>query len=272
MNAAEITNSTGKTLDGGPITVFDSNAYAGEALIETLKASDKRLISYGVDLGTRITTLFDSSRELVREIHLHRGVLTTRVASDETKTYTIRNVDAKAKTLIIEHSQRPEYKLLNQKPSETTSNAYRFEVKLAANATEKFPVAEERVYDTTTAVSSLTPDVLVTYTQNKVLSDAARRQLEQILQQKRQIADAAAKLQGIEADIKNVTQDEQRMRQNISSLNNVSGQQDQVQRYARQLGAEETRLATLRDQSSDLAKKKSALESELNALIEKIEF
>ena len=32
MNAAELTNSTGKTLDGGPITVFDTGSYAGEAL------------------------------------------------------------------------------------------------------------------------------------------------------------------------------------------------------------------------------------------------
>src|SRR5262249_15928778 len=33
MNAAELTNSSGKTLDGGPITVYDANAYPGEALI-----------------------------------------------------------------------------------------------------------------------------------------------------------------------------------------------------------------------------------------------
>jgi hypothetical protein len=32
MNAAEIANSTGKTLDGGRITVYDANAYAGEPL------------------------------------------------------------------------------------------------------------------------------------------------------------------------------------------------------------------------------------------------
>ena len=56
LNSVELTNSTGKTLDGGPITVYDANAYAGEALMETLKTGDKRLISYGVDLGTRITT------------------------------------------------------------------------------------------------------------------------------------------------------------------------------------------------------------------------
>src|SRR5258706_1212145 len=76
MSAAELTNSTGKALDGGPITVFDANSYAGEALVETLRAGDKRLISYAVDLGTRITTQFDSSRDLVREIHVNRGTLT----------------------------------------------------------------------------------------------------------------------------------------------------------------------------------------------------
>src|SRR5678815_632943 len=86
-NAAEITNNTGKTLDGGPITVFDGGAYGGEALVETLKAGDKRLISYAVDLGTRITTLFDSRGDLVREVHFRRGILTARTAAIETKTY-----------------------------------------------------------------------------------------------------------------------------------------------------------------------------------------
>ena len=38
-------------------------AYAGEALMETLKASDKRLISYAVDLGTRITEAFGSKQD-----------------------------------------------------------------------------------------------------------------------------------------------------------------------------------------------------------------
>jgi len=45
-NAAELTNSTGKVLDGGPVTVYDGGVYGGEALMETLKAGDKRLISY----------------------------------------------------------------------------------------------------------------------------------------------------------------------------------------------------------------------------------
>jgi len=140
MNAAEISNSTGKTLDGGPITVYDASAYAGEALVETLKAGDKRLITYGVDLGSRVTTAFDSARANVREIHFARGILTTKNAVEETKTYTIKNVDPQRKTVIIEHKQRPGYKLLDAKPSETTADAYRFEVNVGGNATEVFAV------------------------------------------------------------------------------------------------------------------------------------
>jgi hypothetical protein len=272
MNAAELNNSTAKTLDGGPITVFDAASYAGEALMTTLKAGDKRLISYAVDLGTRVTTQFDSSRELVREIHVNRGFLTARLAMDETKTYTIRNVDLKAKTLIIEHTQRPGYKLIALKAAETTTNAYRFEVKLAGDATEKFPVAEERVYETTTAVSSLTPDVLLAYVQNKALSEAARSQLQQILDAKRQIADLDHQISQVDSDIGNIVSDQDRVRRNIQSLNQVSGQQDQVQKYARQLATQESTLATSRDKLSDLKKQKAAEESRLNTLIEKLDF
>ncbi len=193
-DAAELTNNTGKTLDGGPITVYDAGTYAGEALVETLPMSDKRLISYGVDLGTRVTTAFDSSQAVVREIHFQRGILTARSAMQETKTYTIKNVDAKAKTLVIEHAQRPGYTLLERKPSETTPNAYRFEVKLAASGTETFPVREEHVYDQTLSVINLTPDVLAVYVQNKSLNDGGAAQLDQIAQKKREVAanDAAS--------------------------------------------------------------------------------
>ena len=272
MDAAEITNSTTKTLDGGPITVYDAGSYAGEALVETLKAGDKRLIGYGVDLGTRISTQWDSARDMVREIHFRRGVLTTRSAVEEVKTYTIKNVDAKAKTLIIEHTQRPGYKLLNQKSMETTATAYRFEVKLSPSATETFPVKEERIYDQSIAFSSLTPDAIATWIQNKALSDAGRRQLEQIAAKKREVADNDAALKRAESELNELTQDQGRIRSNIQSLNNVSGQQDQVQQYARQLAATEAKLAALRDTQSKLRRQKTTLESELNALIERVDF
>ena len=272
MNAAELSNSTGKTLDGGPITVYDGGAYGGEALMETLKAGDKRLISYAVDLGTRITTVYDSKAETVREVHFRRGVLTARMAAQETRTYTIHNVDQKAKSLIIEHAARPQYKLLDLKPWEKTSTAYRFEVKLGPGATEKFAVDEERVYDNTLAITSMTPDVFTSYVQNKSLSDAARRQLERIVARKREIAANDGEMQRTEAQVRDLVQDQERIRRNISSLNQVSGQQQQVQTYARQLAAQESQLATLRDRQAELQKRKTVLDGELASMIEAISF
>ena len=271
-NAAELTNSSGKTLDGGPVTVYDGGAYGGEALMETLKAADKRLISYAVDIGTRITEAFGSKQAVVREIHAARGVLTTKLAAEETRTYTVRNVDKKAKTLINEHPLRQGYTLLNQKPAEKTASNYRFEMQLAPGATQEFAVSEERVYDQTYQVTSLTPDIILSYVSNRTLSDTGRAQLQRIADQKRQLADNNGALQEVAGQTRDRTADEERIRQNIGSLNNVSGQQQQVQNYARQLDAHEQQLATLRDRQSDLQKKRTALETELNRLIEALAF
>jgi hypothetical protein len=272
MDAAEITNSTGKTLDGGPITVYESGAYAGEALMETVKTGDKRLIGYGVDLGTRISTQWDSKSEQIREIHARRGILTTRNAVVETRTYTIHNVDQKAKTLVIEHAARPEYNLLDRKPTEKTSNAYRFEVNLQAGATEKFPVVEEHVFERAFTLTDLTPDVLFTYVRNKTFNDAARKQLEQIANLKQEITTDAREIKSLEAQITDVVNDQERLRQNIGTLNQVSGQQQQVQTYAQRLASQDSQLASLRDRRADLDKKRAALETDVSVAIQALSF
>jgi chromosome segregation ATPase len=181
-------------------------------------------------------------------------------------------VDQKSKTLVIEHLARSEYTLLERKPSEKTATAYRFEVKLGPGVTEKFPVTEERVYENSFAIVNLTPDVLVTYIQNKNLSEAARKQLTEIADRKRRFAEADAAMQRVQGQIAAMERDQERIRQNIGSLNRVSGQQELVQKYARQLADQESQLAALRDRHSELERNRAALQSELNSLIEKIEF
>ena len=271
-NAAELTNNSGKTLDGGPVTIYDGGAYGGEALMETLKAGDKRLISYAVDLGTRVTEAFDSKEQVVREIHARRGIVTTKVAAEETRTYTVRNVDQKVKTLIVEHPLRQGYTLLNQKPLEKTPSAYRFELKLAAGASSSFPVSEERVFDQSVAVANVTPDLLLTYIRNKNLTEAGRKQLQQIADQKAQLAATAQSISEVETKMREISADEDRVRRNIDSLNRVSGQQQQVQTYARQLDTSEQQLATLRDRQAVLQTQRGTQQAALNKLIEALEF
>jgi hypothetical protein len=273
LSAAELTNNTGRTLDGGPITVYDTGAYAGEALVETVKNTDKRFISYGVDLGTRITTNLNSHTDNIRELHVHDGMLVTRAAIVQKKTYSILNVDARPKTLIIEFPVRQGWKLIDTAPPiETARDVYRFEIKVPASGSLDFPVTDENVYDQQASVSSLTPDSLLVYIRNKAITDAARRQLQAIADLKTKIAASDAEKHRIDGDVTNVTRDEDRNRQNISSLSAVSGQQQIVQDYARKLADQENQIAKLRDRQTQLDTERAALQQQLDTAIDKLQF
>jgi hypothetical protein len=52
MGGMLLKNTSPLTLEDGALTVIDGDDYAGEALMERLKPSEQRLISFALDLGT----------------------------------------------------------------------------------------------------------------------------------------------------------------------------------------------------------------------------
>ncbi len=271
-NAVEITNGTGKTLDGGPITVFDSGSYAGEALMDTLKTGDRRLISYAIDLGTRVEEDSESSRSTIREAHFRRGILTTRSAERTTTTYSVTNADAKPKTVIIEHPIEEDTKLVSPKPVETAKGVYRFELKLDPRGSGKLAVVEDGSVDETHVIASTTTDFLLSLVQNREISDAARKHIAAIADRKAVIARLKAEAARLEQQRTELIAEQSRTRENIMSLNAVAGQQDQVQNYARRLAAGEAEIASLRDRTRDVRQKLSDAEAELARLMDTLEF
>ena len=272
VNAAEITNNTSKTLDGGPITVYDCGAYAGEALFETVKAGDKRLIGYAVDYGTRITTAFDTGRRTIREVHVRNGNLELHYGEQSTRTYTIRNVDARPKSLVVQQAGTSEYSVVSPKPAERTANAYRFEVKLSANGTQTLKVQEERTYLNSTAVMSSTPDFLLTIIDNKQVTDAGRAELTALADLKTKLTETENSLELAKTQANELTQDQTRLRADIDSLNRVKGQEDQVRKYSSQLADNEVELAKIRDQRHTLELRKADLDEQVRKAVDALQF
>jgi predicted nucleic acid-binding Zn-ribbon protein len=219
-----------------------------------------------------VSNNIDSYEQRVIEIHIHRGVMTTRTSTVKKTTYTINNVDAKPKTLILEHELTPTFKILNQKPIEVTGRASRFEVQLQPAASQIFPVIEEQVLNNELAVSNQNIDSILEYERNKALTDAGRRAIEQLAALKRQIAENGEQAKRVKDRIDTIAVDEERIRKNLESLNRVSGQQDLVQKYAGQLALVETEMAGLRDQQGTLARKSTELTAAIDDEIEKMDF
>src|SRR5262249_35644265 len=48
MRCVEFKNTTGLTLEGGPVTVLEAGSYVGEAMLETMKPAEQRLVPYAV--------------------------------------------------------------------------------------------------------------------------------------------------------------------------------------------------------------------------------
>jgi hypothetical protein len=267
-DAVLLENTSGKTLDGGAITVIIGGEYAGEALVETMKPGDSRPVTFAVDLGTRITTAFDTSATQVFSVKIRRGTVFTQAKNVATTTYTIRNTGAAARTLMIEHPVRGGWKLTGDaKPVETTAQHYRFRVDALAKETARLEVKEEYETSSSLLVTNLTPDLVAEYVRNKALSPAAEKQLQQIFALKEQIAQAQSEANDRQQEINDLFRDQDRLRQNIANLRGLPGQQDQVNAYAAKLNAQEKDLESKNAALAAARARQRQLQQQLDRLV-----
>src|SRR6202035_3697426 len=137
-------NTSGLHLMQGPITVFEGSTYAGDARIFDVQPGEERLISYAIDLGTEVNAVpsFDNGRVLA--IKAVKGVVQTTVKNRQVKTYQIKNRNEQERLVLIEHPVNNAFHLPGDKPKETASDFYRFEVKVPAGGAKSQVVAEEQ--------------------------------------------------------------------------------------------------------------------------------
>jgi len=114
--------------------------------------------------------------------------------------------------------------------------------------------------------------MLLTVVQNKVISPNGKKQLECVLDLKRQLVQVESDLAAAKSQTTDINEDQTRLRQNIDSLNRVAGQEEQVRKYSGQLAAGDVELTKLRDQTHQLTQKRDALQVELRQAIAKLDF
>ena len=271
MSAAELTNNTGKTLDGGPITIFESAGYGGEALMNTTKNADKRLISYAVDLGTRIGTKEDSGdAPPPRSARQPRRDHEKLRARHEDVHYPQRrpareNASHRA-------ALRQGYTPVNPKPSETTANARRYEVKLPPMQPRSSRSGRVRLLAIHSKSPASRPTCWWNTSARRPSPKTAASNCSRCSIRRRASPRTNCHSQQAHSEMNEASSAQDRLRQNIQTLNHVNGQQEQVQEWSKQLAAEEVRMTVLRDRTAALDKKKASLEAELGDMIGKLEF
>lgn len=262
LNGFRLRNTTPLHLMQGPVTVFDGDAYAGDARIDDLAPGQDRLISYALDLKVEVEPQAQGGRQDIVAVRLRRGALIVSRKSSEARVYVIRNRDRKKKDVLVEHPFRDDWTLVEPTEcSERTRQWYRFAVPVAPEEPVRLVVREERQYDETVALTNLPGDKIAFYSRSRAAGDAVKTSLQRVARLRDKLAQTQSDRARRERTIAEISQEQTRIRENMGKLAQNS---DLYARYIKKLDQQETELDDLRKKIEGLKDAEAGQERELN--------
>ena len=244
LNGYRLKNTSALHLMQGPITLFDSGTYAGDARIEDLPPGQDRLISYALDLKTEVEPKLEGGTQELTTVSLKKGTMLISRRLIEDRTYLVKNRDAKAKTVLIEQPYRADWKLAEPKEStERTRDIYRFSVSVDPGKSATLRVKETLPIQESILLTDSGIDQIVYYQQAKEVSPKVKEALQRVVQLRSKLDDARAQRTRLDHRTAEITAEHARIRENMQRLPQNS---DLYTRYVKKLDQQETELENLR--------------------------
>lgn len=273
LTSFKLKNSTNLTLEGGPATVFREGEYAGEAMLDTMRPGEDKLVPFSVELGCKMTTAFESSTESGQEVRASSGYLYHTTWSRRIVTYTIKNATKRKLKIYIDHpADRGAEYVETAKPAERTETFDRFVVESEPGKQLAFKVTERRQH---TQSLWIAPEQIESYLKLAVSAGGKKeliKALEPLLEVAKAINELARDNGQVDRDIAAITQDHSRVRDNLARLSSSGTPKEKElrERYIAQLDADETKLANLRERKAANERKMAELRKKFETTAQKI--
>ena len=269
MTGIRLKNTSPLTLEGGSLTVLDGDAYAGEALMERLKAGEQRFISFGLDLSTLVTTKFKSERRPVFLVRAQKGIFEAHYYRSEKKTYTLINQTDKKRTVYIEHPLREGWALASdtQAPASKTVNHYRFRVELEPRQTLELPVVETQALMDSYQISDLSSRDVELFVSGNYIDATIKAELEKLIELRKKIFQVGSRVKTLEEEAEEISEDQKRLRDNIGALKNTAEAKQLVARYIAKAGEQETRLEAIAKEKREAQAEATKLNAEFGQVV-----
>jgi archaellum component FlaC len=269
LRALWVDNTSALTLDGGSFNVLEGDAFAGEGLMDPIKPGEKRLLSYAADLGVLVDAKQKAENQRVTKVFIAHGTMMQSTQEREENTYTIRNRDASPRTVVIEHPARAGWKLTDdEKPAESSASFHRFRLTVQPKETATLQVKEYRPITNSYQLSNVTDDQIKFFLSQKMINHAIEQALRKVIAQKNGIAALDAEVASHKSKISGISDDQQRVRENMKALKGSAEEKALVARYVRELNEQEDRVQSLHHEMADLQQKREAVQKTLNDMIE----
>lgn len=278
MSCLEITNTSGMTLEQGPITIFYQENLAGEAMLPFLNQDETRLLSYALEQGVVIDKEISSSSTSVHSVKFGGGYCYEYYYRTMSTTYKIRNKTDRDHTLYIDHPKTPGYDIFDTKHKpQDTQNHHRFTISLGAKKSVKLVINERNESSNSYYIWNQSKQTLFEnvrrYLDNKWIEPGEDSLLDQIGEILENLNNAKQELSKRQTELNDIFQEQDRLRKNLASIsaNPSKSELELREKYVTKLDAQETRLEEIQDEIKSFQQQCDELSSQVSKLLVDLE-
>lgn len=249
LTAVLFENTTDQHLPAGPVTIYDSDGYAGEGRLDDVPGGQERLIAFGVDLEVLVSV--DRSRNNLRVTtgSISEGVLTVTRAFRSETLYKINNKDDKAKSVVLLHALGDATVEGDVQPYETTPDGTgRFRVEVEPGQRDVAIVTVQSMDSQTRLIDVDRPDELLRFVEGGGLPEDLRQELADAAELLRAVRRTSEQIDAVDSDLQSIAEEQDRIRRNMGSVDRTS---DYYKRLLRKLDEQETQIENLREQREE---------------------
>ncbi|MFX0005828.1 MAG: hypothetical protein ACFFA7_14460 [Promethearchaeota archaeon] len=264
----EITNNTNLTLERGPVTIIYDDNLAGEAIIPFLNKEDTRLLNYAIEQAVIINHEQKSENLSVHRVTFGSGYSYEYYYTNMMTTYKIKNKTDEEKELYLDHPKTHDYKFI-EKPiePEETANYWRFKLTLKPKDAVTFKLKEQREnYSSNYLWNYSKEDLLkrvVFYVKKKFIDPELETKLKEIADLIQTLNDLRSTEDKLNEERDLMTDEQARLRENISVLGEDSQSISLKERYIKKLNTQESRFEAINKELKTLDKKIKELNSDI---------
>jgi hypothetical protein len=261
-------NTTGLTLERGPVTVVEDGDYKGEAVIPFTKDGNQVYVPYAVELGVRVTERPEHRTEHAG-LNIKDAYLVYEEYDVQNTTYVLENTTAKALTVTIEAPIVTRQELFETAtPDVETAVERRWRVNVPRRGKAEFTRKERRRNWRREELRRLDQRQLQRFMQNRWLDQTTLDALSEMLDNLGRIQRAQIQQQELENERAAIYRQQEQIRANLSALQ-ATGQEAALRgRVLAQLEATQNRLEAIDQEFADLSRQIAEADSRVNEIIE----
>lgn len=266
--ALRFKNTSGLTLERGPVTIVEDGDYKGEAVVPYTHDDHEVYLPFAVELGVNVTEKLHGDVRTTG-LHIRKGFVVYEQWAVNGRRYIIENTLDKDITLTLEAGILNNYELFDTpEPDAETANERRWRIEILARSRKDFVQMQRTRTHRQERLEDLQYIKLQQFLENKWISDAIYDELKTMLDLLGELSSLETEKGQLASEKEAIFEEQKQQRENLQALS--GGNEDEAPLRARvlaKLSTTQDRLDAIEEREAELKAEMSHLRKEIQAII-----